>query len=300
MAENEILEQKLITVEEDILRLQTDTLAYYREISTYYKNLADNLEYENNYLKQNKTIWEEGEEVNPEEEESTEEEEGQGDHAVVGIGEESIISGSGPGGTDTVTQVMYSEMNSGNVAIYCPTEMIYKETSDVFGLIADLMSDDFLRSKMIENLKEHNENFTDESIRDNDLLIRKIDYYGLVEIKLMDSDNTGFDIIQVHEIDRQRVQEGMEGWHWKVTPNSEELHQQLVFKVIIYKLDGTMDDSFSKTYQVNIKVRSWRFFHNTRILIIENPEWAFGSLILPFIAFLWGRYQGNRKRNQNA
>jgi hypothetical protein len=178
--------------------------------------------------------------------------------------------------------------------------MVYKETADVIGLIANLMSDEFFRSEMIDNLKEHNPDFTEDSFEDNDLLIREILHYGLVELKLRDADNAGFDIIKVHEEDKQRIRPEMEGWHWKVTPNSDEMHQQLIFKAIVYDLDGSINDSFSKTFQVDIKVKPWRFFQNTKMLVIENPEWAFGTLILPFLSFLWGRYQGIKKKKRTA
>jgi hypothetical protein len=299
--ENENLEKQLKHAETEIEQRYADSLNLYQSDLLYYQDLANELGYENEYLKRLGTSWEWVTETSPDVVETPEEvrsSETNGGVSSGGVRDESGYSGldSTTNYSDTAPEVIYSGTTSGNVAIYCPREMVFKETSDIFGFISDLLSDEYIRSRMIDNLKEHNENFRNKSFDDDDLLIREISYYNLVELKLMDSDNTGFDILKVHEDDKQAVQADMEGWHWKVTPNSEEMRQQLVFKVIIYNEDGTRDDSFSKTYQVTIKVNSWRFFQNTKMLIIENPEWAIGTLLLPFISFLWGRYQGTRKK----
>ena len=38
---------------------------------------------------------------------------------------------------------------------------------------------------------------------------------------------------------------------------------------------------------------------NLKDLAVENSEWAFATLIIPFLTFLWGRYKAVRSRRKS-
>ncbi|MCX6238544.1 MAG: hypothetical protein NTY07_13460 [Bacteroidia bacterium] len=199
--------------------------------------------------------------------------------------------------TDTIRQTSY-EINSGKVAFYCPLKMYYKQTYDAYGLIADVLSNADIKSLMINKIKQHERDTNNVNIQDNDLLIKMIQFYNLLEIKLDNATTSGFDIVKVHENDKQIVSDKMEMWHWKVTPITTIPKQELILKVIVYNDKGERDCFFDKTYHLDITVKPFMFFQNAKVLFIEKPEWVFGSIIIPFLAFFIGRYQRRKTSNE--
>ena len=187
-------------------------------------------------------------------------------------------------------------LQSKKLAVHCPRNMTYKKTSDVIAFVADLIDDETIKEMMKQRVADASDR-EDVEINDRDMLIRDLQLYEFIELKLDDADNEGFTIKKIHETDKQKVSENMEGWHWKVTPTNSEQEQQLVLKVIVYDQNSEFK-SFDKTYRINIKIESGRFFRNTYALAVENPEWAFATLIIPFLTFLWGRYKAVRSRRK--
>lgn len=186
---------------------------------------------------------------------------------------------------------------SAKLAFYCPGEMTYKQTSDVIGFIAELI-DESLIVEMMEGRLENQAEDHDVDINREAMLIHKLQLYNHIELRLDDADNEGFTIKKIHEANIQEVIENMEGWHWKVTPTSTDATQQLVLKVIVYKNDMSRVTSFDKTYFVDVKIESKLFIRNTYALFVENPEWAFASVIAPIITFLIGRFNRRRKEKK--
>lgn len=197
----------------------------------------------------------------------------------------------------TSTEVVLPDANNGKIALYCPPVMNYKESSDVFGFISELISDEQVREKMIARIREEGIELPSNATSNNNLLIRTIQFYSIIELRLDDADNEGFVIKKVHETDKQEVKQNMEGWRWVVTPSSSEPKQKLIFKAIIYKQNGEVESAFTRTYQITVKVKPRRFLHSVKMLFVENTQWAIGSMIIPLIAFFWGRYQ-ERKKNK--
>jgi hypothetical protein len=188
------------------------------------------------------------------------------------------------------------EPKKGKLAVYCPREMTYKQSSDVIGFIADVIDDELIRESMMGRVDDAVDDM--DEVSDDDVLIRELQYYSTIELSLNDADNEGFTIKKIHDNDLQTVRENMEGWHWKVTPTSNSARQQLVLKVIVYDSNGEQLTSFGKTYHIDIKIESGMFFRNTLTLFVENPEWAFASIITPVLTFLAGLYRGRRKRKK--
>ncbi|WP_340112861.1 hypothetical protein [Maribellus mangrovi] len=220
----------------------------------------------------------------------------------IGVGETTTttspqIDTSMSGMSDLLTDADLYEPNFKKLAIYCPHKMTYKKTSEVIGFVADLLDDEMISRLMDERVAETTGDEDFESA-DEDLLIRELQLFNFLELRLDDADNEGFTIKKIHDKDIQQVAVNMEGWHWKVTPTTTDAVQQLVLKVIVYDDNMKRVTSFDKTYHIDIKIESRLFLRNTYALFVENPEWAFASIITPVLTFLLGRYNSRRRRKK--
>ena len=191
------------------------------------------------------------------------------------------------------------QLNSGNIALYCPKKMVFKNTYDVMSILADVVSDDKIKDILIKQIRAHEPDITEEELNDN-ALIEKIEYYKLVKLELSAVSENSFEIISSHTSDTQEIKPNMEGWHWKVTPISEEPKLQLLLKTEILDIDGNRIDGFSKTFKVDVEVDMTKFFHKAKMLIIEEPKWSIVTLIIPFLSFLWGHISGKKKGKKLA
>lgn len=235
----------------------------------------------------------------PEPEDYSPEEEGWGKEEKsedVGWGDEAFGDEDDWGEPEPVMEEP-EKVRSAKLAFYCPKEMTFKQTSDVIGFIAELIDEPLIEEMMERRLEDQVED-QEVDLSEKDMLIRELQLYNLIELRLDDADNEGFTIKKVHEDKIQEVTENMEGWHWKVTPTTTDIKQQLVLKVIVYKDDMSRVTSFDKTYFVKVKIESKRFFRNTYALFVENPEWAFASVIAPIFTFFVGRIKGRRKEKK--
>lgn len=197
--------------------------------------------------------------------------------------------------SDTVSNTRL-EVASGKVAFYCPLKMTYKETYTAIGFIADVISDEQIKARMIERIKKVERDADNISLSDNNLLIEKIAFYKFIELRLDEASNERFEIKKVHSNDKQLVTDKMEGWQWKVTPVASEKRQELFLKVIVYDEDGNQDFAFTKTYLLDVNVDPFLFVHNSVMLFSTNPEWAFGAVITPVLTFFLGLYQRRKKQ----
>ncbi|MBI9055048.1 MAG: hypothetical protein JEY96_14595 [Bacteroidales bacterium] len=198
--------------------------------------------------------------------------------------------------TDTVHEVYYPESRQGNVTIFCPREMIFEEATDIYGIISEAISQEIIRSKIREKIEHHEGDASVDLIEGENLIFNDITFFKDVEVDIIREASQGFEIVQLHDSTKQTYSEKMEGWHWKVKPISDGPELILVFRIRIYDNNGIPSYKDDKTFKVKIKVRPKEFFHNTKMLIVNNPKWAFGTLILPFLGFMWGRYQERRKK----
>lgn len=200
------------------------------------------------------------------------------------------------GSDEILDPLVVNEPRVGKLAVYCPHQMTYKQSSDVIGFIADLIDDELIKDMISGRVSEMLEE-DDFTIGEEDLLIKELKYFNKIELRLNDADNEGFTIKKVHEDDLQVISDNMEGWHWKVTPTTNDSKQQLVLKVIVYDSEGNKIP-FSKIYHIKIKIESRMFWRNAFTLFVENPEWAFASIITPVGTFIAGRYNGRRKKKK--
>ncbi|MDG2449505.1 MAG: hypothetical protein P8M34_07695, partial [Saprospiraceae bacterium] len=196
--------------------------------------------------------------------------------------------------TDTVDSAPRYRINEGNIAIYCPNKMTFQKSYDVMSIIADLISDEEIKNTLLTQLSRHEPNVSETDL-DQSTLIQKIQYYDLIKLELESAVKDAFEIKPIHDFLEQRIQSGMEGWHWKVTPISEEPNQTLVVKATFITPNGTKKQPFTKSYPVNVDVQPSRFFHTAKMLIINDPGWAIATLIIPFLTFLWGYFIKNKK-----
>lgn len=92
------------------------------------------------------------------------------------------------------------EPQKGKLAVYCPRQMTYKQSSDIIGFIADVIDDELIENVMVGRITDmlDRDNF---EFQENDLLIRELQYYSRIELRLDDADNEGFTIKKVHEDD---------------------------------------------------------------------------------------------------
>ncbi len=188
-----------------------------------------------------------------------------------------------------------SRITNGNIAFYCPTEMYKGEPYDAYGLIADVMSEDKIKSMVINEIKKHDADVTTEATKDENFYIEQLSYYDMIKLELTNVGGQTFTITNIHSSDKRSYKSKNKDWHWKVTPTVSGQNQQLVLKITLYNKEGEEIYADSKTYEFDINVRANQFFYNTKELFIENPEWAWGSIIIPFITFIFGKYQERRK-----
>lgn len=195
---------------------------------------------------------------------------------------------------DTVQKIAH-ELNTGKVAFYCPSEMYYNQTYDAYGLIADVLSNEVIKKMVVKKIKQHAPDTAQVDLDNKDFLIRAVQFYEIIELTLDNVVNKGFDIIKIHLQDQQVIANKTKTWHWKVTPLSTAVSQQLILKIIVYDTAGVPILDFDKTYLLEVKIKPYSFFHNTKVLFIENPKWAFSAILLPLITFFGGRYQRRKK-----
>ena len=99
--------------------------------------------------------------------------------------------------SETISQVR-NEIWRGKLAFYCPKTMIFDQKNDVYGFINDLISDEQLRKILVERVREHEPDLRLEEMDDH-ILIKKIEYYDLIELSLDKSDNSDFKIDKIHD-----------------------------------------------------------------------------------------------------
>ncbi|MEP3837177.1 MAG: hypothetical protein ABJM36_05990 [Algibacter sp.] len=194
-----------------------------------------------------------------------------------------------------VDPINYS-LNEGRLAFHCPKQMDYLESYSVIGLIADVISNDEAKSILINKIVELDEAVDVNKLKNDSILVREINYYNLIELELDEASNKSFEIRKMHSSNKQKVNPSMEGWHWEVKPIDPEPNQKLVLKVFYYDENDVRNYSLSKAYNIKVKIRSYRFLTNLKTHFIENTEWAMGTIILPFLTFLFGRYDRNKKK----
>lgn len=196
---------------------------------------------------------------------------------------------------DTLKQLIH-EINNGKVAFYCPRVMYYKETTDAYGFISDVLSDEDIRKMLMERIKEETGEHSHRShLDDNNFLIRTVQFYRMIELRLENVVKDAFEIVPVHSEARQEITDNMETWHWKITPMSDVADQQLILRIIVFDENGQVTQHFNKTYHLNIKIRPYRFFHNAMVMMVENPAWTIGSIVIPIITFFLGRISLTKK-----
>lgn len=196
-------------------------------------------------------------------------------------------------------EAMLEMAQTKKLAVYCPRMMTYKQTSDVIGFVADLIDDDLIKEAMGQRLADASDR-SEIEVNDKDMLIRELQMYQFIELRLDDADNQGFMIKSIHDDNIQQINANMEGWHWKITPTTSDQQQQLVLKVIVYDDKQQRLTSFDKTYKIDVKIETKQFIRNTHALIVDNPEWAFATIIIPVLTFLWGRYNAIRSRKRKT
>ena len=187
---------------------------------------------------------------------------------------------------------------TGNVAIYCPEEMTYKETYDVKSIIPDLLSDEAVRKSLVSSVMDHNPELDEEEI-DDQIIMEEIQYHNLVELELREVKENSFTINPMHTDNRQKVDANMRGWHWKVTPISEEPNQQLYLDAHIFDSQGKRLYRFDKTFKIEVTVDLSGFWNKASKLILEDPKWAIVTLIIPFLTYIAGFFTP-RKNERKA
>lgn len=200
--------------------------------------------------------------------------------------------------SDTVKEIFIPEIKQGNVSIFCPRKMVYQKTYDIFGMVSEQIKKEIIKEQIKDRITNHEGDTTVKLIVGENLIFKDIEFIKDVEITLLKEVSKGFDIVQIHDSSRQSYSENMESWHWKVKPTVPDSELALFFRVRTYDEEGNIVYKKDKTFKVRIKVKSGKFWTNTKLLIIENPKWAITTLLLPFLTFLWGRYQERRKRKK--
>ena len=192
------------------------------------------------------------------------------------------------------TAVRMNNVSEGKIAFYCARRMNYDKTYDAHAVVTDLISDEKIKSVLITRILDSNEDVTRQDLMDNDFLVKKIAELDFVEVTLKSVKKDGFEVVEDHHHSKQKYSKDMEGWHWLVTPTSTDKEGVLLLNIYMYDSEGVKESVGSKTYRIKIKVEASSFFHNTWVLMMQNPSWTIGTIILPLLAFLYGKYTGKR------
>lgn len=182
----------------------------------------------------------------------------------------------------------------GNFGFYCPKKMYYEETTSAFAIVHFNEVEDLIRKKVEAHLRTSNEKSLPE-----EYVFKEVYLYDYVEVILMNGNLEEFSIVNVHDQNIQKVEEEMEGWHWKVTPVSEKDRGLLILKVRFFDKDMVPVKREEFTQHIEVEVSPRLFLQNSKLFFSKNIEWVFSFVIIPFITFLWGRWS-NRKKTQNA
>lgn len=102
--------------------------------------------------------------------------------------------------TDTVLKTV-REINGGNIGFYCPTEMYFDEPYDAYGLIADALSREDIKSMVKKSVLQHAQNADATNFEVDDFLIKPVDYYDKIELGLENINPEAFEIKKIHSKD---------------------------------------------------------------------------------------------------
>lgn len=200
--------------------------------------------------------------------------------------------------TDTIVKSS-NRIGENNIAFYCPTEMYKGEPYDAYGIIANVISDEIIKQKLVNEIKKHDKEIEDNDLKDEDFFIEKLTFYDMIKLELLPVNTDDLKIKKVHSQAKQSRTQKNKHWHWKITPTSYHQNQQMILKVMLYDEEGTLIIEHSKTYEFEVKVRANKFFYDTIQLFEENQKWAWSSIIIPFITFILGKFQERKKSAQS-
>lgn len=197
---------------------------------------------------------------------------------------------------DTIRESNYV-LTKGRLGFYAPTEMYHKKTYDAYGVVKDILSGENVKSIIKREVKSINRS-TNIDFQDKDFIVEEVEFYEYAKLEL-ETSSKGLKIKSMHNHDKQKIADKMENWHWEITPDNEHPEQQLTLKVTLYDKDEKWIGDVTKRHKIDIKVRTFEvFLDNTKKLFLD-PQWLFGSMVIPFLAFLFGRYK-RKKKNVNG
>ncbi len=156
-------------------------------------------------------------------------------------------------------------------------------------------------NEVLTELKQINQSTV--ARRKNDttsLYTQNISLYNYLEITLIDP-AADFDVRQVHDSSRQRIDTLSEGnnWEWAVTPKTDKKNATLILKVVAEKSDGSRDRFESRNIPINISLDN-NFTRRVWAWLMDNPEKLLVLILIPLVAFFGKRFLDRRKEEKKA
>jgi len=191
-------------------------------------------------------------------------------------------------------------INTNNLAFYCPKKMYKGEAYDAFGLISDVISNDELKKILKKELIDYNPSLSEDDLENEDFIFDELVKADMVKLELVSTNEDMFSIEKVGFHGIREFDSKDNDWHWEVTPEAigQSQRLRLYYKFYDKNEEEIPEAQGYKIYNIDISVNPKGFIENTKELFVENPEWAWTSIIIPFVTFLYGRFQGKKKNKK--
>jgi len=171
-------------------------------------------------------------------------------------------------------------------------EMKRKETKYIHAFISVTHAD----SKVKDTLKALNA--ADGLQKGNDttsIFTKNMNLYRFVDISLVNTSDSGFEIVKIHDADRQLI-DSVAGnhWEWAVTPITEEKTGVLVLKVVAEKPDGSKEAFQAQSIPIKIAIQR-NLLRRVWAYMIDNPGIVLTAILIPLFGFI-GRSIFNKRK----
>lgn len=195
-----------------------------------------------------------------------------------------------------ITKNNYTNINTGNFAVYCPRKM-YKNVSYIITAIASNVTwDENLIKDEIIKLTNNASNIQLKTVTDKEVDIKNWNLYDSVEIWIDEKCKADFEIKGNQIGVKRKISSDMEGWTWSVTPLKTGRKQNIHFFIKTYDAKGKSTVQDYNYYVTNITVDPRGIWDHTTELIADQPKWAIETIIIPIITFFCGKYVKKKKK----
>ena len=124
---------------------------------------------------------------------------------------------------------------------------------------------------------------------------RNMAVYKYVRIVLVNGEDSGFKITQIHDSARQEI-DSMVGnhWEWAITPITNEKTGLLILKVVAETPDGSEEAFNAQSIPIKVEL-DLNLFRRVWNYLSDNPSVLLTAILIPVVAFFGRRLFGKKK-----